>query len=200
MQQPSNGFTDTGQPFRFCFKVGNSRHGYVKCLTVLTYKPQPVNQEHDPILLTGVLTLEGPSGCKTASLLTGSPRAELAWGNRGNPHPGLSRWREEKAERASWEGERRCGVRRHLFASESHGVRILARSSVIAQSWLQLSKDKLRKIFFRLSYFERAPGSPWASPWHVCNTLSTQTWCSPPPTPSLPCLGSRLSFPLPPRW
>lgn len=58
------------------------------------------------------------------SFPTGSPRTELAWGEGSYSHPGLSRWREEEAQRASWEGERRCGVRRHLFGLKTCHIQI----------------------------------------------------------------------------
>lgn len=39
----------------------------------------------------------------SASFPTGSPRTELARREGGYSRPGLSRWREEKAKKASWE-------------------------------------------------------------------------------------------------
>lgn len=45
-------------------------------------------------------------------------------GKGGYSRPGLSRWREEKAKRAPWEGERRCGVRRHLFGLKTCHIQI----------------------------------------------------------------------------
>lgn len=52
----------------------------------------------------------------------GSPRTELARGKWGNSRPGLSRWREEKAERPPWEGKRRSGVRGHLFGLKKRSI------------------------------------------------------------------------------
>lgn len=42
----------------------------------------------------------------------------------GNSRPGLSRWREEKAERASREGEKRSRVGRHLFGLKNCSIQI----------------------------------------------------------------------------
>lgn len=68
--------------------------------------------------------LDSHSNPTGALWVTGSPRTELAAGEGGYSHPGLSRWREEKAKRAPWEGERRCGVRRHLFGLKTCHIQI----------------------------------------------------------------------------
>lgn len=128
------------------------------------------------------------------------PKDRAGMGERGFSRPGLSRWREEKAKRASWEGERRCGVRRHLFGLKTCRIQI----PVCLVSLLKVScscpKTSLGKYF---SDFPTLRG-PQDLPGPLPGTFATPSVHRPDaallphlpfPVPGIPC----LSFPLPPH-